>query len=692
LRALAPVGYTSCQRRNPPIALVPQRCSELVACALRGPGSEYAVPWGQGGSARVRSAILALTAAVVIPSVAAAEGADYASESLFFEDIPTVITVSRAEERITDAPAAVSVITADDLRQFGVTRLADAFRLVPGVDVFWQDAHASAVSARGYNSSLARTMQVLLDGRSVYDPLWGSVIWDSILVDMEDIDRIEVIRGPNAALYGANSFAGVINIITKRPDTVEGVTLSYRGGNDDYARGFGRYAGSVGNLSYRISGSYHDDDGHGGSDGDAYRDSSRNRHTETARLSYAIPNGDVLDVWGGEGAVLQDVQYQADALEDEERRRGAFGQIRYTGHTDMDGEYRIQYGNRRWWTRAVWMYERPDVLTWNDVEFQHAFHPSDRHRLVWGLNYRSTECDSVNMGSWATGVADHEVNDETRRVFVNETFYATDRWTLVGGAMYEDNTITGDDVSPRASVLYSPVVGHTLRATWSRAFRTPAAVEYAANSGIPGLVWFEGNGNLDPERVDSYELGAKGFLPGNLDYALDFYYQRIYDRITKRWGSLWPTFPIVFYGENVEGVDIGRGVEAEVGYSPMRGLRAFAHYTYQYITSHDTLDLYAIPQSKAGAGCRWRSAGGLSAGVSANYVKSHDEYNMDDFFLERVLKVDSYVRLDARVAQSFWDDRAELALIGHNLLEPTHVEYPLTRVARQVYAELSLSF
>jgi outer membrane receptor protein involved in Fe transport len=205
-------------------------------------------------------------------------------------------------------------------------------------------------------------------------------------------------------------------------------------------------------------------------------------------------------------------------------------------------------------------------------------------------------------------------------------------------------------------------------------------------------MWMKGNDKAAPERVDSYELGAKGYLAGGLDYAVDIYYQRVRNRITKMWGSLWPSFPIVLYSDNVRGVDIGRGVELEVGYSPSRRLRAFTHYTYQHITSHDTLDLYAIPQSKAGAGCRWRSDGGLSVAASANWVKSHDEYNIDDFFLERVLKVDSHVRLDGRVAQSFWDDRAELALIGHNLLEPNHVEYPLTRVARQVYAQVSLGF
>ena len=659
--------------------------------APNGLGSNRAVPWGQGEGRRMRPTIVALTAAALIASVAAEEVADYASESLFFEDIPTVITVSRVAERITDAPAAVSVITADDLRQFGVTRLADAFRLVPGVDVFSQDAHTSAVTARGLNSRYARRMQVLVDGRSVYQPLWGGVFWEDLLVDIEDIERIEVIRGPNAALYGANSFNGVINIITKRPEDVAGTTLSYRGGNDDYARGFGRYGGRWEALSYRVSGSYRDDEGYGELDGAAFRDATADERKVVARLGYDAADGGTLDVWAGTGGGRQEDRYTIDpTFESQINRRNDLLQARYTMQMGMEGELWFQYGYRQWWAETNWM-DRPEVLVWQDVELQHAFRPFEAHRLVWGASYRSTTADSDLLGLETPAMpTDREENDELKRIFANDSFYVTDRLTLVGGAMYEENTVTGGEVSPRASVLFSPVLGHTLRATWSRAYRTPTPVEYGANSGIRGLFYLYGNDKLDSERLDSWELGARGHFVGGFDYDVELYYHKVRDVVP--WIIL-TQIPYDTSFTNMGEALTARGAEVELGYTPRHDLRAFAHYTFHRVSGMTpTLGENANPETKAGAGCRWAGDSGLSASVAAYYSKGYEGWNSEDWLFRREMKTDSYVRLDARVAQSFCDDRAELALIGHNLLEPTHMEYPLTRADREVYAELSLRF
>ena len=205
-------------------------------------------------STRLRSTIGAACLALSLPAFAADPDhlADLSVEQLL--DLK-VTTVARREETVSHSPAAIYVITHEDIRRAGARSIPDALRLAPGLDVAQVDAHTWAVSSRGFNSVLANKLLVLIDGRSVYTPLFSGVFWDAQDVLIEDIDRIEIIRGPGAALWGANAVNGVINITTKRVADTQGGLLTMGGGNEERAFTSFRFGGKLGDdVHYRIFG------------------------------------------------------------------------------------------------------------------------------------------------------------------------------------------------------------------------------------------------------------------------------------------------------------------------------------------------------------------------------------------------------------------------------------------------------
>src|SRR3989338_3897114 len=173
-------------------------------------------------------------------------------ELLLFEEIPIVTSAARRPQPITEATSAISVITAEDIKNLEPSRIWDLFRRVPGVDVATRDGRSGYVAPRGFAGDYTRYNQVLIDGRSVYSPLFGGTDWEHLPLFAEEIERIEVIRGPNATLYGSNAFTGVINIITKKPEDTKGVFLKEKVGNFEYNQSILGYGANVGKLDYRV--------------------------------------------------------------------------------------------------------------------------------------------------------------------------------------------------------------------------------------------------------------------------------------------------------------------------------------------------------------------------------------------------------------------------------------------------------
>jgi iron complex outermembrane receptor protein len=312
----------------------------------------------------------------------------------------TVTSVARRSERLADSPAAVHVITYDELRRSGVRSIPEALRLAPGLNVARVNAHDWAISSRGFNDLFANKLLVLIDGRSVYTPLFSGVYWDVQDALLEDIDRIEVIRGPGAALWGANAVNGVINIISKRAAETQGTFVEGGGGTEERAFGAVRYGGKIGpDLRYRVYGKYLNRDDSallGGSEADDAWESGR----AGFRVDYEPAGSDRFNLQGDIYRGRADQLYQRlmplppfAAFESRTRDRFSGGNVigRWTHTFSETSEFTLQtYFDRTTRVSTIFADERDTI----DVDFQHRFKVGERQVIVWGGGYRHMADDT----------------------------------------------------------------------------------------------------------------------------------------------------------------------------------------------------------------------------------------------------------------------------------------------------------
>jgi iron complex outermembrane receptor protein len=509
--------------------------------------------------------LLLLCAAWPLLAVAETPAAPELDEAAYLGDMPTVLTVSRLAQPLDESPAAVTVIDEETIRAAGVVDLADIFRLVPGMYVGTTAGYFHTVnptvSYHGLTDAYSRRMQVLVDGRSVYTPLYGGVQWSDIPLAIEDIARIEVTRGPNSASYGANSFLGVINIITQHSSETLGNTAVLTSGSDRKGATL-RHGGKVNDdFSYRITAGLKNDDGL------QQRVDDKRIRMFNFRADYRATARDELEFqFGYNGGARQEGMLEEDDLVFLPRTKQVtshFEQVNWRRALDAGAELRVQ---------AYHSYDKSDddvvsadltalvapiplpaprlrfnheVITERyDLEAQHSFSPSANTRMVWGSSVRLDRVQAENfLGS------DGYDYFRLGRLFGHLEWRPLSPLVLNAGAMLEDNNITGADITPRASVNWKVAPGHTLRAGISTATRTPTLLEEKFNWRVDvptsaGFTLFDqlfyDRGGLSPERITSRELGYLGsFGPLSLDTRL--FHDKIKDVINQFATTDYPT-------------------------------------------------------------------------------------------------------------------------------------------------------
>lgn len=433
-----------------------------------------------------------------------------------------VTSVSRRSEPLSRAAAAITVITAEDLRRSGITSLPEALRLVNSLHVAQQTQRTWSISARGFNQGSANKLLVLIDGRTVYSPLFSGVFWDVQDLLLEDVDRIEVIRGPGATLWGANAVNGVINVISKPASSTQGGLLVAGAGNEE--RGFGgvRWGGALGESGhYRVYGKYRSldelalPDGRGATDG--------------LELGKGGFRADWKQADGG-GATIQGDVY-----------RGQVGELG-RGDQDVDGGNLLGRWSRRvsersgielqvYWDR----YHRfiPTLFeehrdTW-DVDFQQDFRFGTRQSVIWGLEYRHTR-DRVGRSPEIAFIPERRGQDLFSGFVQDEISLLEDRLRVTLGTKLEHNDSTGLEVQPNARFSLALSDRRTLWGAVSRAVRTPTRLDEDIVVFLPGTdtPLFLGDPDFESEKLTAYELGYRSqLLPGlSLDVA-SFY--NVYD-------------------------------------------------------------------------------------------------------------------------------------------------------------------
>ena len=611
-------------------------------------------------------AAFALTCCLLLPCRAAGlKDQEIEELALYYPSENLIYSVSKRPEPLLESPSAVSVITAEDVRYSGAKKITDLFRMVPGVDVADVNSFYTGVQARGYSflPKYARTMLVLIDGRSVYTPQINATFWDQIPLFLEDIERIEVIRGPNAALYGANAFNGVINIITKKPADAQGALLSVTTGNRSSQWEILRYGGTTGRLSYRITAGYHETDGFRGVANHMRKPQTTLRAdhvlNETSSLSFQAGYA------GGERELSETVQPEVTSW---------YGMVTYEKRLDVDTALMVRYYHD--YRNSELNFGLPDKLTEDDLDIQYNY-DTDRMHVVVGAGYR---LDRVKNGflagrTWQEFLQkqnhDFHLDVKDNRIlkgFGNATFRLLPRVLLSCAIMVENNDFVGTMFSPKGSLVYLLGENHSLRGSISRAYRTPSFIEERVRLSIPApqfhppYIGQQGNDNLKPERMVAYELGYRGkFLDGRLSSNLELFYHTINNIIVYR-----QTEPNIYRYQNFTTNHV-RGCEASLLWQVTPWWRVSLAYTYQKGTDDYLKGL--VIRHKYSVGSRLFLPAGFTANVQMYYV---DDFHFEPEGWISRSTVKDYTRCDARLAKSFLNNRMEVALIGQNLFDPRH--------------------
>jgi iron complex outermembrane receptor protein len=506
-----------------------------------------------------------------------------------------VTSVTKTSEKISAAPAAVTVLTAEDIRRSGATSLPEALRMVPGVEVSRIGASQWALAMRGFGTGLSRYTLALIDGRSVYNPLFAGTYWEAQDVTLEDIDRIEVIRGPGGALWGSNAVNGVINIITKSAQDTPGALISGGGGSEE--RGFGDLRWGSGH--WRAYGKYADRGSSFAKTGggfDAWRTGRagfRGDWDLPANRTLTI-QGDYYDENIGD---RKDVQTNAAPFTvNVARHDRAFGGNllgRWRRDAGSLGDFSFQFYYDRTGREDPALYQDVNVL---DGEVQHTLPTVLRQTMTYGFGYRFIEDHTVgtpafhfNPASRKQALLDFFVQDQSVVV--------PDRLTLVLGAKSERNDYTGWENQPNARLAWTPTERQTLWAAVSRAVRTPSRLDrdpqltFLSVPPPPFLrvARYTPNQNYLSEKLLAYEAGWRARPLRSVLIDLDGFYNR-YDDVQSLF--IDPTFvefnpppaklvfPFVFQNR-VRGKIYGGEVDA--AWNVLEGWRVEAVYSFARI-------------------------------------------------------------------------------------------------------------
>src|SRR3981081_1973386 len=488
--------------------------------------------------------MLAGFAAVVLAANTGAQQQGVDVTKLSMEDLMNmqVTSVSKRTQKLADAAAAVFVITQEDIRRSGATSIPEALRMVPGLQVARIDENKWAISSRGFNGRFANKLLVLIDGRSVYTPLFSGVYWNIQDVMLEDVDRIEVIRGPGATLWGANAVNGVINIITKSAKSTQSALVSAGGGTETRGSGDIRYGGMLKGPYYRAYAKYFNV----GPSTDPFTGRRADDKWDAVRAGFRTdwpPAGsDSLTVQGdmhrsGYGETLTvptlDAPYSSTFP-----NKGSISGGNLLGrwnHAFANSSTSLQmYYDRTNITENSLFTDHQDIF---DIDFQHTFHASESQEVVWGLGYRSS-----HDGNNSSSVVSLQPNKLTLNQFSafgqDEISLFDKRLRVTLGSKFEHNGFTGFEVQPNARLLWTVTRNQSVWTAVSRAVRTPALTEEGLrlNSAVvppgtpqtpspfPALIAVFGSHQFKSEYLLAYEAGYRAQVTSNFSADIAAFY------------------------------------------------------------------------------------------------------------------------------------------------------------------------
>jgi iron complex outermembrane receptor protein len=608
-----------------------------------------------------------------------------------------VTSVSRRSETVGEAAAAVYVLTDEDIRRSGVTTIPDALRMVPGIQVAQIDGSSWAVTARGFNGTFANKLLVLIDGRSVYTHIYSGVYWDSQDIPLSDIARIEVIRGPGAALWGANAVNGIINIITKSSAETKGLYLNAGGGSQDVYNLVGAVGGAIlNNWNYRFSGEGVSRRPNPDLNGNKSIN-NWNSYRGTLRLDRQWDKTHNMMFQGGLYANDLGKAYQFPSMTSPYQVisrpkidvKGGHFLSRWAGSTGINSKIALQayYDS----------YSRDnDLISFDastiDLDYQHEWTPGGQWAFMWGLGYRYIR-DQIFPNSY-TEASPLKGKISLSSAFIQSTFNVIpNKLALTVGSKFEHNSFTGLEIQPSLRALWTPSVNHSLWAAVSRAVRTPSRGEREGQvwlgvipprtgenvSDFPIKLLYKGSDSFNSEKLIAYEAGYRSRATKNLTFDIAAYFNDYHDLISGR-----PLAPIIIV--NGASLDITQpvepynyrkktayGAEAVIDWQPKKQMRLKGCYSFNKADiDKPTANDYQLSSTET-------DAMGAEHQISL-FLETNPahwcELDLWGRWVDKlaILGVPAYTTLDTRLGLKL-TDKLLLQIVGQDLLKKEHSEY-----------------
>lgn len=691
-------------------------------------------------------------------------------DDLFLDEaMPEVLTATRLKQAPASVPGSISVIDRQLIQASGARDIPELMRLVPGMMVGYTSGNQSTVNYHGGRVTEARRLQVLIDGRSVYRPGLATVDWNDLPVAIEDIERIEVFRGPNTVSYGANALTGVISIITRRPGEVQGTRLKYTRGERGIDDWYARQSFSSANADYRLSLSGQEDNGFDITDeGNKYRDSRRSTRVQLS-ATHILDIDQSLD-WqlaakegsNQRGFYQNDIALISGAVPNIDNdkdvvARDYAGSLRWSLDLNPNHSLQVQGSLQQWQREQRWsacdlalsftpevrelFNQDPDKLdtvarllrrgngalipTWGlyfgdqhplaiaiynysidpsgtylnpicgdlnndieetrfDLELQDTLSLGDNLRLLTGASYRK---DRSNSQTYFGGSLENDV----WRLFGHLEWYLGERWVLQGGAMYEDDTLSGTSLTPRIALNYLITPRHGLRLVYSEAVRSPDMFEndvrwsYRLNNltqSVNGMTsadyyaYANGSGNLRQEIMRSREIGYNGQFDFGLSIDIKLFNDEIHRMISE------PLDITEFKPSNDNSMWF-RGAETEIDWQLLDSDRL--RLTYAYIK-----DFESTEKSHGRLTARYSGSAGWMRDWGAGWSSGLFYYGAD------LLNERRFERVDLRIAKRLrlGDSEVEVAGMLQQRLDDEALTWRenLFDDRRVVYASIELEF
>jgi len=638
-----------------------------------------------------------------------------------------VTSVSKRTQKVADAAAAIFVITQEDIRRSGATSIPEALRMAPGLQVARIDENKWAIGSRGFNGRFDNKLLVLIDGRSVYTPLFSGVYWNVQDVMLEDVDRIEVIRGPGATLWGANAVDGVINVITKKAKSTQSTVVTAGAGTEERAAGGARYGSKLGdNTYYRAYAKYFDwgpsayPSGMTAHDGwDALRGGFRADWTPTGANSLTL-QGDIYRSRFDETLTVASLSPPYSNTFPNDGKYSGGNLLGRWNHTSERSSMSLQmyYDNTTINDHSLF----GDHQNIFDIDFQHAFHTGDSQQFVWGFGYRSIR--DKNDPSFTVSLQPNQVTLNQFSTFLQDEISLVDnRLQITLGSKFERNGFTGFEVEPNARLLWTVTPNQSIWTAVSRAVRTPALTEEGLrlNSAVippgtpsnpaplPVVLAVFGSPQFNSEDLLAYELGYRVQATSNLSLDLATFYNNYSGLRTAEPGTprveanpAPPDIVVPFVASNkMSGGTYG--VELFADWKVVPKWRLAGSYSYLQMNIHKNADsLDPTPDNPNGSSPRhqWylRSSVDLPKHFEQDTTVRFVDHLPSLNFAGAVGAVPSYYSLDAHLG---WRPvtSLELSIGGQNLLDNWHLEFlpdfvktSPTVVKRSIFGSITVKF